>query len=212
MAPQKETVVLIHGLWFSGWSMAVLKRRLQRQGFDARIFSYKSVTRDLRQNAAGLQQYLALLPAARIHFVGHSLGGLVIRALFHFYPRQPPGRIVTLGTPHRGNQVAAKLSRYAWLRPIIGYGMQALLAGELEIWHPPPREIGVIAGNLSLGAGRLVVPHLSRPNDGTVKVAETHLPGAADHITLKVSHFGMLFSPQVARQTAHFLRSGRFDH
>jgi pimeloyl-ACP methyl ester carboxylesterase len=192
--------------------MAVLKRCLQRRGFDVRVFSYRSVTRDLQQNAAGLQEYVAALRAAPVHFVGHSLGGLVIRALFHFHPQQPPGRIVTLATPHRGNHAAAQLSRYAWLRPTIGYGVQALLAGELERWHSPPREIGVIAGSLSLGAGRLVVRRMSGPNDGTVLVAETRLPGAADHITLKVSHFGMLFSPQVARQTAHFLRFGRFDH
>jgi pimeloyl-ACP methyl ester carboxylesterase len=184
---------------------------LQRRGFDVRVFSYKSVTRDLRQNAAGLQQYVAAWRAAPIHFVGHSLGGLVIRALFHFHPQQPPGRIVTLGTPHRGNQVAAQFSHSARLRSVIGYGIQALVAGELESWPPPPREIGVIAGTLSLGAGRLVVRRMSGPNDGTVLVAETRLPGATDHITLKVSHFGMLFSPQVGRQTACFLRSGRFD-
>ncbi len=190
--------------------MAFLKRRLRRLGFDARIFSYRSVSRDLRQNAARLQQYLALLPADRVHFVGHSLGGLVIRALFHFHA-PPPGRIVTLGTPHRGCQVAATLSRNPWLRRLLGRGMQALLARELETW-PPPRELGAIAGDLSVGAGRLVVPHLPIPNDGTVTAAETFLPEAADRITLRVSHLGMLLSPEVARQTAGFLRSGRFDH
>ena len=212
MTPQKDTVVLIHGLWFAGWSMAILKQRLRRQGFDVRIFSYKSVAHDLRQNAAGLQQYVAMLHAAPVHLVGYSLGGLVIRALLHFHPEQPPGRIVTFGTPHLGSQVAVKLSHYAWGHRLLGCGIQALLARELDLWRPPAREFGIIAGNLSIGAGRLVVPGQRAPNDGTVAVAETCLPGAADNITLKVSHFGMLFSPQVARQIACFLRSGRFDH
>jgi hypothetical protein len=71
------------------------------------------------------------------------------------------------------------------------------------------RELGVIAGSLPLGFGRLVGP-LAGPNDGTVRVEETRLPGAVEHLTLRVSHSALVYSPAVARQIAAFLRDGRF--
>ena len=70
--------------------------------------------RDLQQNAAALQVFLRTLPAGTVHLVAFSLGGLVVRALFHFYPQQHPGRIVTLGTPHNGSLAAQRLVRWRW--------------------------------------------------------------------------------------------------
>ena len=72
------------------------------------------------------------------------------------------------------------------------------------------RQLGVIAGDLSLGLGRLFGA-LGAPNDGTICVEETELPGASDRIVLPVSHTGILFSGEVARQTAAFLATGRFN-
>jgi hypothetical protein len=71
------------------------------------------------------------------------------------------------------------------------------------------RDLGLIAGSLSLGLGRLVGTH-GAPSDGTIFVEETRLAGAAHHLILKVSHTGLPFSPNVARQTGAFLRSGSF--
>ena len=75
----------------------------------------------------------------------------------------------------------------------------------------PGREIGVIAGSRSRGLGRVVARGLPTPNDGVVTVAETELAAACDRIVLPVSHSGMLFSRGVARQSAAFLRAGKFD-
>jgi hypothetical protein len=74
------------------------------------------------------------------------------------------------------------------------------------------REIGVIAGSLPLGIGRVVAPDLPAPSDGVVSVAETRLPAMRDHIVLNVSHAGMLISHAVARQICAFLREGAFEH
>ncbi|HLF09818.1 MAG TPA: alpha/beta hydrolase, partial [Gammaproteobacteria bacterium] len=73
------------------------------------------------------------------------------------------------------------------------------------------REVGIIAGNHSFGVGRLV-RGLPLPNDGTVSVEETRLPGAADHIVLRASHFSLLWSAEVHRQILCFLERGRFCH
>jgi triacylglycerol esterase/lipase EstA (alpha/beta hydrolase family) len=207
----KETVVLIHGLWFSGYILFVLARRLRRQGFAVYTFSYPSVRADLRVNAARLARFLDTLDADIVHLVGHSLGGILIRALFHHYPQHKPGRIVTLGTPHGGSQVAKHLRQYAFWRWVMGKGVTNLLDGLPQGWPPPTREIGTIGGNKSIGLGRILYRPLASPNDGLVSVEESSLAGARDYIVLPASHTGMLFSCAVARQVNTFLKAGHFD-
>lgn len=193
-----------------GWSLFSLGRRLQRWGFDARhTFSYASVSGSLLENAGTLHRYIHSLGVPVVHLVGHSLGGLVIRALFHQYPEQPHGRIVTLGSPHRGSYPAKILTRTGLGRRITGRSVQQLLAGMPDYWERPQRDLGVISGDLGIGMGRLF-PGLPKPNDGVVALTETQLPDATDHITLHVSHAAMLISAQVACQVCHFLKKGRF--
>jgi pimeloyl-ACP methyl ester carboxylesterase len=208
----KESVVLIHGLWLSGWCLVLLARRLRRAGFTVHIFSYASVRSDLRANAERLAGFLATLDVNTVHLVGHSLGGILIRALFHDHPQQKPGRIVTLATPHGGSRVAQHLSRHAFWRRAMGRGVKQLLSGIPQQWTPPPREIGVICGTRSLGMGRLLCRHLPRPNDGLLTVKESAYPAAHEHMALPVSHTGMLFSREVADQIGQFLISGSFSH
>jgi len=205
-----QTVVLLHGLWFSGYILFVLARRLRRQGFTVHAFSYPSVRADLGANAERLARFLGTLDADIVHLVGHSLGGILIRALFHRHPQQIPGRIVTLGAPHGGSRVAQRLSRYAFWRWVMGKGVIQLLAGTLPPWTSPPREIGVICGTCSFGMGRLLVRDLPLPNDGLLTVKESALPVAREHLALPVSHTGMLFSRVVAEQVGQFLTTGKF--
>jgi hypothetical protein len=73
-------------------------------------------------------------------------------------------------------------------------------------------EIGVIAGRMPVGAGRIVAPDLPAPHDGAVTVEETRLPAMRDHVVLNVSHSGMLVSRAVAQQVEAFLRNGAFEH
>ena len=84
----------------------------------------------------------------------------------------------------------------------------AVLNGGL-IEYRGPREVGVIADTLAVGLGA-VIENLPSPNDGTVAVEETKLPGIKDHLEVSVSHTGLLVSPVVASQTAYFLRHGEF--
>lgn len=203
-----EAVVLVHGLWLAGWCMALIARRLRRGGFRTYLFSYSSVRRTLHENARALARFAEAIDARTLHFVGHSLGGVVIQAMLNHYPPSRPGRIVTLGSPHRGTYVARALSRIAFGRFILGASIADVLRGE-----PPPdlssRELGLVRGDVPIGLGQLI-PGLSRPNDGVVATAEATLPGAADEITLHVSHTAMLISSRVAYCIGLFLRSGRF--
>jgi len=188
----------------------VLARRLRRQGFIVHLFSYPSVRADLHANAAWLARFLDTLDADTVHLVGHSLGGILIRALFHEHPQQKPGRIVTLGTPHGGSRTAQHLSHHALWRRAMGKSVAQLLAGATQHWSPPLREMGVICGTRSFGLGRLLYRGLPRPNDGLLTVKESASVNAREHLALPVSHTGMMFSREVAEQIGHFLVSGKF--
>lgn len=216
----RTVVVYVHGLWLNGWEGAWLGRQLaQRLGTETRLFPYSSVHRDLDANVSALAGYLAGIEADVVHLVGHSMGGSIIVELIERTAAGggidgggafPPGRIVLLGPPLAGSRTAQRVARLPYGRQLLGRtAADALLNPRSRRWSRV-RELGVIAGDLALGFGRLMGP-LHAPSDGTVMVEETRLEGATEHITLNVSHSGMLFSAEVARQTAAFLRNGRFD-
>ncbi len=207
---ESGSVVLVNGLWLADPALWLLARRLRQSGFHVHTFSYPSVRHDLRTNAEQLHEFLAGVPGATVHLVGYSLGGLVIRALFHFQPQQRPGRIVLLGSPQTGNRAAQTLARARPGRALLGRAVAELIAGTPQCWSWPARETGVIAGSRSVGLGRLVA-QLTVPNDGSVAVEETTVPGAHTRLVLPVAHFAMLLAPAVARQVARFLRFGAFE-
>ncbi len=206
---KEETVVLIHGMYMGGWAMTLLANRLRAQGWRPCCFSYPTVRRPLTASVESLQHLLGQLDTPVSHLVAHSLGGLLVRHLFYRFPDQRPGRIVTLGTPHRASHVAVALAARPWSRWILGRTVPGDLLGAAPAWGGS-HELGVIAGTLGVGIGRIVVPHLPVPNDGTVAVGETQLSQAADWISLPVTHTGLLLSAQVAEQVGAFLATGRF--
>jgi len=213
-------VVYVHGLWLNGWEAAWLRRRLARElGCQTRLFPYLSMTADLTTNARALAEFLAQTRTDTLHLVGHSMGGALI---LEFFEREvsadgllgsgrplPPGRIVLLGSPVRGSRAAQRLARLPYGRTMLGSMAHELLLEPRERHWGGARDLGVIAGDVPLGLGRLIGP-FDAPNDGTVLVEETRQPGAKAQLTLHVTHSGLLFSAAVARQTAAFLRDGRF--
>lgn len=202
----KRSVVLVHGLWWGPWSMALLARRLQREGFATRAFGYPTLHRSLAVNARALRDFMAGLALEQVDLVGHSLGGLVILRMLDDHRDLPPGRVVLLGAPVGGSRAGRRVADRRLFRPLIGQAKSALQRGFSQA--PAGRETGVVAGSRSLGLGRLFGP-LERPDDGTVSVAECRLEGAAECV-LPVTHTGLVTSPKVARAVSAFLLSGRF--
>jgi len=205
----RASVVLVNGLWLGNAALWPLARRLRRAGFRVYPFSYPSVRNDLCANADRLQAFLERVPGETVHFVAYSLGGLVLRALFHLYPGQRPGRVVLLASPQQGIQSASAVARSRFGRMLLGKSVLDLLAGRTHDWVWPGREIGVLAGQRPFGLGRLVA-RLSAPNDGTVLVAEARVPGARDQRVVNVAHSGMLLSAAVAAEVMAFLQTGAF--
>ena len=207
-------IVYVHGLWLTGREGGWLRRRLaQDLAAETLAFSYPSVSANVTANAQALMEFLAGIRADILHLVGHSLGGLVILKLFEdaAAARLPAGRVVLLGTPLRGSRVAESLARLPFGKKIMGRSVgEELLVPRARRWNRS-RDLGVIAGDLGIGLGRLVGTH-GAPSDGTILVEETQLDGAADRVVLRVSHSGMLFSAAVARAAGAFLSTGRFAH
>jgi pimeloyl-ACP methyl ester carboxylesterase len=205
-------VVYVHGLWLTGIEGGILRKRLAKDlSAETHAFSYASVNSSMAANAQALAKFLSELRADTLHLVGHSLGGLVILKLFEDpeSARLPPGRIVLLGSPLRGSLAARNLARLPFGRAIMGpTAAEELLVPRAHRWNRA-RELGVIAGDLGFGLGSLVGT-LGRPSDGTIRVEETAIEGAADRVVLRVSHSGMLFSAAVARAAGTFLSTGRF--
>ncbi len=207
-------VVYVHGLWLTGIEGGLLRRRLaKRLNAETHAFSYASVKSSLNNSAETLGQFLSELRADTLHLVGHSLGGLVILKLFEagIATRLSPGRIVLLGSPLNGSRAAVNLARLPLGKSLLGRGVVEELLNARERQWRGQRDLGVIAGSLSLGLGKLVGAH-GAPNDGTIFVDETRLNGISQHLVMPVSHTGLLFSAVVARQTSAFLKSGRFTN
>ncbi|HTS54112.1 MAG TPA: alpha/beta fold hydrolase [Burkholderiales bacterium] len=201
-------VVVVHGLWMTGAVFALQRARLARLGYRVSAFSYPSMRLGLDEIASRLARFIALLNVPRAHLVGHSLGGLVVLNMLALNLHVPAGRIVLLGTPVAGSSAAQRMAGHAGGRALIG---QALLD-----WRPERGaaavarfEVGMIAGTVRFGVGSLFV-RLAVPNDGVVCVDETRMPGLRDHLTIALSHSGMILSARVARQICSFLELGHF--
>ena len=214
MSPARdEAVVCVHGLWLSGFATGFWRRRFIQAGYAAQSFSYPTVRQSLKTSARQLAEFAAELPQRRIHFAGHSLGAVLIVAMLAerdwHVPGKELGRVVLVGPPFQGTDVGRNLARVALGRVILGRAVQDWLA------HPPPVvplgvELGVIAGSRPVGMGRIAAPNLVPPHDGTVRVAETRVEGAREHLTMPVSHTEMLMSARVTQQMLAFFEHGAF--
>ncbi len=214
MTRQSEAVVLLHGLWMHGVVMTALQRRLRRDtGFTTQHFSYHTVSQDLETNRRKLLDWMHELSEPVVHLVGHSLGGVLAVMAVADADWDRPGRVVCLGSPLVDSKAARHLRRWPGGNTLLGRTLRDAVLEHPLHEAPSGHEVGVIAGNVAVGIGRLLGP-LEKPNDGVVSVAETRLPGVTDHVVLPVTHLGLVFSPRVAEQTASFLRYGRFvvDH
>jgi len=212
-----ELVILLHGVAMPACVLHRLARRLAAAGFRVVNHDYPWRALTLEQIArehlpAGLRAAGAA-EAPRVHFVGHSLGALIVR--LHLAERRPPnlGRVVLLGPPNAGSAVADRLDRSRLCRRLVGPNLPRLGTATPGAVAPrlpaPDYEAGVIAGARSINP--VFARWLERPNDGAVSVASARLAGARDFLVVPHSHTVMLWRAAVAAQVIAFLRTGRFN-
>lgn len=209
-------VVLLHGLANTVRIMRRMEMALQSQGYATLNLSYHSLSRSLVSITDQLVPRVSVFADQQegpLHFVGHSLGGLVIRA---YLQRNRPvnlGRVVMLGTPNQGSELADLAIRLRLGRFFMGRVGRFLTTKRSEadesllgcVDYP----LGVIAG------AHAAFPQFAQPvfkgrNDGKVSVQSTRLIGMADHIVVPVAHTMLPRSRLVIDQTLSFLRDGKF--
>ena len=206
MIPQR--ILLLHGLWLRAFTLARLAARLRAAGFTPELLDFGSVHDEPEHTVSMLCQRLQgqQAPAG---IVGHSLGGVLALHALRLHPELPVARVVCLGSPLRGSRAARVLAGHRGGRWLLGHSRRLLRDG-LPDWTGPA-EVGLVAGCLPIGLGFALAP-MPRPHDGTVCAEETRLPGLADHVEVRTTHTGLLFSRTAADHAIHFLRHGRFAH
>lgn len=204
-----EHVILLHGLWMRAFTLVALRHRLELAGYSVEVYDYASVLRGPEVIVENLLHRARAARTPRVHFVGHSLGGLIAMKALQREPGITRQRLVCLGSPLRGSAVARGVANLPGGSLVIGKSLE-ILRGGIERWDGR-QQVGAIAGRLPIGLG-FAVGGLTSPHDGTVSVAETELPGLADHCVVPATHTGLPFSAEAAEQTIAFLRDGRFIH
>ncbi|HUR57126.1 MAG TPA: alpha/beta fold hydrolase [Opitutaceae bacterium] len=211
-----ETVVLLHGLGRTRFSMARLACELERDGYRVINLSYPSRTQSLEENATKwLHAQLAQVQTPRLHFVTHSMGGILVRLWLseHGAPANL-GRVVMLAPPNAGSEVSDRLTSFPAARWLVGPNMGRLttapdaLPATLGPWPATAGELGVIAGDRPMN--RLMAAFLPAPSDGKVTVASTHLAGERDHVVLPYSHTWLGWRAETIGHVKAFLRDGKF--
>lgn len=225
-APDLGTVVLIHGLCLGSWAMAPLAQRLRRRGFRTLNLDYSSRKVPLARLGSEwlpsmLARGLSLAEGSQVHFVTHSMGGIVLRAWLRAEcdraGGRPPswlGRSVMIAPPNRGSAVVDRLRDwppFLWVTGVNGVrlGTEASSSpNSLGSW-PAGLELGIIAGDVALNP--LFSSWLGGPNDGKVSVESTRLEGMSAHVVLAQSHTWMQWRVATAREVCRFLETGAFS-
>lgn len=191
-------VLLVHGLWMHAPALYFWARQLRSAGFRPQYFSYRSLLQSPEQAIARLRQ--AALAEPETDILAHSLGGLIaIEAMTGCAEFR--GRIVCVGSPLAGSRVVRRY-RDTPLGMLAGRSTALLVRGFERV--PDGLDVAVIAGTDPKGLGR-IVHRFQEPNDGSVAVSETRIPGLRRHLSVPVSHSGQLFSKAAMTQVIALL-------
>ena len=215
LAKRDSHVVVLHGLGRSSSSMWLLSRRLEKSGFDVRNLDYEST----KLNVPDLVMELVTVVDAccgqsdkPLHFVTHSLGGILVRAYLAEHRPQNLGRVVMLSPPNRGTELVDRVVSHPLIRWATGPTAQELGTAPTSLPNrlgPANVELGVITGDRSLNP---IAPWvIAGRDDGVVSVASAQLEGMADFLVVKKTHTFIMNSSEVTREVIHFLNEGAFS-
>ena len=208
-----EHVILLHGLTRTRRSMRPLQLALQGHGYSAINLGYDSRAGAIERiaPAAIAPALAACAPGATVHFVTHSLGGILLRQFLSRQPIDGLGRVVMLGPPNRGSEVVDRLGRWPGFRLLNGEAGLQLGTGSDSLPRRLGRadfDVGVIAGTRSVNW--LLSCLIDGPDDGKVSVESSRLDGMNDHLEMAVTHPFMMRNRAVIAQVVHYLGHGRF--
>ncbi|CAN7359668.1 alpha/beta fold hydrolase [Bradyrhizobium sp. LjRoot220] len=216
MSAKNDGVVLLHGISRTHRSFRKMQAAIEAAGFATLNAGYASRHHALEALAEGIHPAIAQFTAdtqGQIHFVGHSMGGLLARIYIAQHRPQHLGRVVMLGTPNGGSELADRLKNVTLYRAWFGPAGQQLVterdAATCALFPAVDYPVGIIAGNRSVDpTSSLFLP---KPHDGRVSVENTKLDGMADHIVIGTSHPLLPTNKLAIGQTIAFLSDGGFS-
>ncbi len=201
-------VVLVPGLWVPGAVMALLGRRLQRRGFRPHFFGYRGRS-PLDANVERLARLAhERFTGRKVHFIGHSLGGVLVLETLNRFPELGVSSAVLLGAPVRGCLAGRRLARARVGRWMMG-ACDRLWDEHAAAWKRRA-PLGVVAGTRPLGLGR-ALGRLPGSNDGVVCVEETAVDGMAARALVSQGHSMLIVSRRVAALVGRFMEAGSFE-
>ena len=216
-AAATDCVVLLHGLARSSLSMSKMEEALQDEGYLTANVDYPSRDHEIAELAAiavgeGLASCRSHEDLEKIHFVTHSLGGILLRQYLSTASIDELGRVVMLGPPNQGSRAVDELDGipgFDWINGPAGRQL-GKGAGSIPLsLGPVDFELGVIAGNRSIDPITSAV--LDDPDDGRVSVEDTKVEGMNDFVVVDHSHAFMMRMRKPIELTKTFLQTGRFS-
>ncbi len=209
----QECVILLHGLARTKSSMTDLETHLKKEGYTVANLGYPSTKKSVEELSipavdAALKE---CKDYTKVHFVTHSMGGILVRHYLTQKKISKLGRVVMLGPPNKGSQVVDKLATVPGFKTINGPAGLQLGTGNESIPNtlgPASYEVGIIAGTKSMNL--ILSNYLPNPDDGKVSVENTKLEGMKDHISVPATHTFMMKNKKVIDQVIHFLKQGEF--
>lgn len=204
-------VVALHGILRSSKVWNSLKQELEPDGITVAAVDYPSTQQPITAFADQLQELLSSLHGVeRIHLVVHSMGGLIVRAWCQRYSDPRLQRLVMIGTPNRGAEIASMLRENPIFQFVFGPAGQQLVHETQDEFirqlPTPPMEFAVIAGSRGHQDG--FNPLIPGDDDGIVTTESARLPGAVDYLPVKVLHSFLPLSSEVVSATRRFLVTG----
>ena len=210
-----ECVVFLHGLARSSSSMDKTADAFEDRGFFVANVDYPSRKHKVETLAPmAIETGLAMCPAdSKIHFVTHSLGGILVRYYLENNALPYLGRVVMLGPPNRGSKVVDRYRNVPGFKAFNGPAANQLGTGSDGIaaaLGPVDFELGVIAGTRTINL--ILSLALPNPDDGKVSVENTKIEGMSDFIAVPHSHPFLMRASIVIEQALSFIENGRFEH
>jgi len=209
-----DGVVLLHGIFRTHRSMRGLAQFLEEQGYRTLNLGYPSTRYSLEELVEIIHPVIerfAKTMDGDLHFIGYSMGGLLVRAYLHKYRPAFLGRVVLIGTPNSGSEVADFLKDFYLYKKLYGPAGQQLITDQTmlkPIMGEITYEAGAIAANRSIDPISSYI--IGEPNDGKVSVKSTWLPQLKDHTVVATNHTFLPMHKPMWAQTLNFLQNGRF--
>ena len=209
----EEVVILLHGLIRTSASMEAMEDALLKEAYIVHNIDYPSRHFPIEQLAKEVREQVEAITESddTVHFVTHSMGGILVRTIQKETPLKNIGRVVMLSPPNQGSELVdslGDLSLYKWINGPAGDQLGTDPDGYINSLGPVDFELGVIAGDRSINwINSIIIPG---KDDGKVSIERAKVEGMKDYKVIHATHPYIMKNNEAVTATIRFLKSGSF--